>query len=93
MEFKGGGGWRRGIGVSGQAEFLPGKLFTSRVLGRGRMIALLKPAYRSAIVIFRDSVRTFADGDCELARTLKLKGLYRTGFSLNRLVTGVRLTW
>ena len=26
-----------------------------------------------AVVIFRDSVRTFADGDCELARTLKLK--------------------
>jgi phosphate transport system protein len=36
---------------------------------------LLEPAYRLAVVIFRDSIRTFADGDCELelARTLKLK--------------------
>jgi len=38
-----------------------------------REVALLEPAYRLAVVIFRDSVRTFADGDCELARTLKLK--------------------
>ena len=36
-------------------------------------VALLEPAYRLAVVIFRDSVRTFADGDCELARMLKLK--------------------
>ena len=36
-------------------------------------VALLEPAYRLAIAIFRDSIRTFADGDCELARTLKLK--------------------
>jgi phosphate transport system protein len=34
---------------------------------------MLEQAYRLAVVIFRDSVRTFADGDCELARTLKLK--------------------
>jgi hypothetical protein len=38
-----------------------------------REVALLEPAYRLAVVIFRDSMRTFADGDCELARTLKLK--------------------
>src|SRR6516162_1040914 len=38
-----------------------------------REIALLEPAYRLAVVIFRDSVRTFADSDNELARTLKLK--------------------
>ena len=36
-------------------------------------VALLEPAYRLAVAIFRDSMRTFADGDCELARTLKLK--------------------
>jgi phosphate transport system protein len=36
-------------------------------------VALLEPAYRLAVVIFRDSVRIFADGDCETARTLKLK--------------------
>jgi len=38
-----------------------------------REVALLEPAYRLAVAIFRDSMRTFADGDCELARTLKLK--------------------
>jgi phosphate transport system protein len=38
-----------------------------------REVALLEPAYRLAVAIFRDSIRTFADGDCELARTLKLK--------------------
>jgi phosphate transport system protein len=38
-----------------------------------RQVTLLEPAYRLAVVIFRDSIRTFADGDCELARTLKLK--------------------
>ena len=37
-----------------------------------REVALLEPAYRLAVVIF-DSMRTFADGDCELARTLKLR--------------------
>ena len=36
-------------------------------------VALLEPVHRLAVVIFRDSVRTFADGDCELARMLKLK--------------------
>src|SRR6516225_7651340 len=35
-------------------------------------VALLEPAYRLAVAIFRDGMRTFADGDCELARTLKL---------------------
>ena len=38
-----------------------------------REVALLEPVHRLAIAIFHDSVRTFADGDCELARTLKLK--------------------
>ena len=38
-----------------------------------REVALLEPPYRMAVAIFRDSIRTFADGDCELARTLKLK--------------------
>jgi phosphate transport system protein len=36
-------------------------------------LALLEPAYRLALIIFRDSIRAFADGDCEHARTLKLK--------------------
>jgi phosphate uptake regulator len=34
---------------------------------------LLEPPYRLAVAIFRDSTRAFADGDYELARTLKLK--------------------
>ena len=38
-----------------------------------RELALLEPPYRLAMVIFRDSIRAFADGDYELARTLKLK--------------------
>jgi len=38
-----------------------------------REVALLEPLYRSAVAIFRDSIRTFADGDFELARTLKPK--------------------
>jgi phosphate transport system protein len=38
-----------------------------------REVALLEPAYRLAAAIFRDSMRTFADGDWELARTLKLR--------------------
>ena len=38
-----------------------------------RELALLEPPYRLAVTIFRDSIRAFADGDCELARTLKLK--------------------
>jgi phosphate transport system protein len=38
-----------------------------------RELALLEPAYRLAVAIFRDSMRAFADGDYELARTLKLK--------------------
>ena len=36
-------------------------------------LALLEQPYRLALTIFRDSVRAFADGDFELARTLKLK--------------------
>jgi phosphate transport system protein len=38
-----------------------------------REVALLEPPFRSAVAIFRDSVRAFADGDYELARTLKLR--------------------
>jgi phosphate transport system protein len=38
-----------------------------------RELALLEAPYRSAVTIFRDSMRAFADGDCELARTLKPK--------------------
>ncbi len=36
-------------------------------------VALLEPAYGSAVAIFRDSIRAFAEGDFELARTLKLQ--------------------
>ena len=36
-------------------------------------LALLEPLYRSALLIFRDSIRAFADGNYELARALKLK--------------------
>jgi phosphate transport system protein len=38
-----------------------------------RELALLEPPYHLVLVIFRDSIRAFADGDCEHARTLKLK--------------------
>jgi phosphate transport system protein len=38
-----------------------------------REVPLLEPSYRLAVAIFRDSMRAYADGDCELARTLKLK--------------------
>ena len=38
-----------------------------------RELALLEPPYRLAVTIFRDSIRAFADADCELARTLKLE--------------------
>src|SRR6266436_8235201 len=38
-----------------------------------REVSLLEPSYRLAVAIFRDSMRAYADGDCELARTLKLK--------------------
>ena len=38
-----------------------------------RELALLEPPYRLALVICRDSIRAFAAGDYELARTLKLK--------------------
>jgi phosphate transport system protein len=31
----------------------------------------LEPSYRLALSIFRDSVRAFAEGDCNLALTLK----------------------
>lgn len=38
-----------------------------------RELALLEQPYRLAVTIFRDSMRAFADGDYELARTLKLQ--------------------
>jgi phosphate transport system protein len=38
-----------------------------------RELALLEPPYRLAVTIFRDSIRAFADGDYELARTLNFK--------------------
>jgi phosphate transport system protein len=38
-----------------------------------RELSLVEVPYRLAIAIFRDSMRAFADGDYELARTLKLK--------------------
>jgi phosphate transport system protein len=38
-----------------------------------RELPLLERPYRLAVAILRDSVRAFADGDYELARTLKLK--------------------
>jgi phosphate transport system protein len=34
-------------------------------------VNLLEPAYQSAVAIFRDSIRAFAEADCDLARTLK----------------------
>jgi phosphate transport system protein len=36
-------------------------------------VALLEPTSLFARGIYRDSIRAFADGDCEVARTLKLK--------------------
>jgi phosphate transport system protein len=36
-------------------------------------LGLLEPPFHLALVLFRDSIRAFADGDCEYARTLKLK--------------------
>ena len=38
-----------------------------------REVALLEMPYRLAVAIFRDGMRAYADGDCELARTLKPK--------------------
>jgi phosphate transport system protein len=34
-------------------------------------VSLLEPLFQKAMALFRDAVRAFADGDCELARTLK----------------------
>jgi phosphate transport system protein len=36
-------------------------------------VALLEPAYQQALAIFRDSMRVFAESDCTLAQTLKLR--------------------
>jgi len=36
-------------------------------------VALLEPAYRQALAIFRDSMRAFAESDCALAQALKLR--------------------
>jgi phosphate transport system protein len=59
-----------------------------------RELALLEPTYRLAVTIFHDSMRTFADADDELARTLKLKD--RELDALTNDVTGKlveRATW
>jgi phosphate transport system protein len=46
-----------------------------RLNGRSLLneVALLEPAYRLALAIFRDSIRAFAERDCALARTLKTR--------------------
>lgn len=36
-------------------------------------VALLEPAYRLALAIFRDSIRAFAERDCALAQALKAR--------------------
>ena len=36
-----------------------------------REVAVLELSYRLAVIIFRDNIRAFADGDRELARSLK----------------------
>ena len=36
-------------------------------------VALLEPAYRLALAIFRDSIRVFAERDSALAQTLKAR--------------------
>jgi phosphate transport system protein len=36
-------------------------------------VALLETAYRQALAIFRDSMRAFAESDCALAQSLKLR--------------------
>jgi phosphate transport system protein len=38
-----------------------------------REVQLLEPSYRSALAIFQDSRRAYADGDSELALTLHMK--------------------
>jgi phosphate transport system protein len=46
-----------------------------RLNGRSSVteMALLEPAYLTALAIFRDSIRAFAERDCALAKTLKAR--------------------
>jgi phosphate transport system protein len=39
-----------------------------------REVALLEPPYHLALVIFRDSIRAFADGDCETCTHAQAEG-------------------
>lgn len=52
------------VTIARRAKRLNGRSLVSEV-------ALLEPAYRLALAIFRDSIRAFAERDCALARTLK----------------------
>jgi phosphate transport system protein len=52
------------VTIARRAKRLNGRSLVSEV-------ALLEPAYRLALAIFRDSIRAFAESDCALARTLK----------------------
>src|SRR5258707_6266781 len=52
------------VTIARRAKRLNGRFLVSEV-------ALLEPAYRLALGIFRDSIRAFAERDCAIARTLK----------------------
>jgi phosphate transport system protein len=52
------------VTIARRAKRLNGRSLVSEV-------ALLEPAYRLALAVFRDSIRAFAERDCALARTLK----------------------
>jgi phosphate transport system protein len=52
------------VTIARRAKRLNGRSLVSEV-------ALLEPAYRLSLAIFRDSIRAFAERDCALARTLK----------------------
>ena len=52
------------VTIARRAKRLNGRFLVSEV-------ALLEPAYRLALGIFRDSIRAFAERDCALARMLK----------------------
>jgi len=57
-------------------------------------VALLEPSQLVAWAIFRDSIRAFADGDCELARNLKFKDREldaMTNEVIERLTSGISL--
>jgi phosphate transport system protein len=54
------------VTIARRAKRLNGRHLVSEV-------ALLEPAYRLALAIFRDSIRAFAERDCALAQTLKAR--------------------